>query len=192
MQENGCVNTSPTVMAELCSTLILGRLKSGEFLWEEEGYWKNGYTYEVNPNITSDREWIRKGIMERNEIVVGGTTNPNLFSDNEEIIFTNKGLYLLGESGNANWNPYVGISDVVFINRGRKSFQICLTNGDTTDLENAAEWDKMMGLSNMRLFLLLMARLIGESEYEFTEAELQKLQLVTLESLENRCIVDYL
>ena len=183
---------NPHVMAELCSTLILGRLKSGKILWEEEGYWKNGYTYEVNPNITSDREWIRKGIVERNEIVVGGTTSVNLFSSNEEIIFTNRGVYLLGESGNASWTPYAGISDVVFINRGRKSFQICLTNGDTTDLENAAEWDKMMGLSNMRLFLLLMARLIGESEYEFTEEELQKLQLVTLESLENRCIVDYL
>ena len=183
---------NPHVMAELCSVLILGRLKSGKILWEEEGYWKNGYTYEINPNITSDREWIRKGIVERDEVIVGGTTNPNLFSDNEEIIFTNRGVYLLGESGNASWTSYDWISDVIFINRGRKSFQICLTNGESRDLENTAEWDKMMGLTNTRIFLLLMARLIGDCEYEFTEEELNKLNLVTLESLNNRCIVDYL
>ena len=180
------------VMAELCSVLILGRLKSGKILWEEEGYWKNGYTYEINSNITSDREWIRKGIVERDEVIVGGTTNPNLFSDNEEIIFTNRGVYLLGESGNASWTSYDWISDVIFINRGRKSFQICLTNGESRDLENTAEWDKMMGLTNTRIFLLLMARLIGDCEYEFTEEELNKLNLVTLESLNNRCIVDYI
>ena len=180
------------VMAELCSVMILGRLKSGKILWEEEGYWKNGYTYEINPNITSDRDWIRNGIVERDEIIVGGTTNPNLFSDNEEIIFTNRGVYLLGESGNANWTPYTGISDVIFINGNRKTFQICLLDGDTTNLENTAEWDKMMGLTNVRLFLLLMARLIGDCEYEFTDEEMAKLSLVTLESLNNRCIVDYL
>ena len=183
---------NPHVMAELCSVLILGRLKSGKILWEEEGYWKNGYTYEINSNITSDREWIRKGIVERDEVIVGGTTNPNLFSDNEEIIFTNRGVYLLGESGNASWTSYDWISDVIFINRGRKSFQICLTNGESRDLENTAEWDKMMGLTNTRIFLLLMARLIGDCEYEFTEEELNKLNLVTLESLNNRCIVDYI
>lgn len=180
------------VMAELCSVMILGRLKSGKILWEEEGYWKNGYTYEINPGITSDREWIRKGIVERDEVIVGGTTNPNLFSDNEEIIFTNRGVYLLGESGNANWTPYTGISDVIFINGNRKTFQICLSDGDTTNLENTAEWDKMMGLTNTRIFLLLMARLIGDCEYEFTDEEMAKLSLVTLESLNNRCIVDYL
>ena len=49
-----------------------------------------------------------------------------------------------------------------------------------------------MGLTNVRLFLLLMACLIGDCEYEFTEEELNKLNLVTLESLNNRCIVDYL
>ena len=183
---------NPHVMAELCSTLILGRLKSGKILWEEEGYWKNGYTYEVNPNITSDREWIRKGIVERDEVVVGGTTSVNLFSSNEEIIFTNRGVYLLGESGNASWTPYAGISDVIFINGNRKTFQICLSSGDTTNLENTAEWDKMMGLTNVRLFLLLMARLIGDCEYEFTDEEMAKLSLVILESLNNRCIVDYL
>lgn len=183
---------NPHVMAELCSTLILGRLKSGKILWEEEGYWKNGYTYEVNPNITSDREWIRKGIVERDEVIVGGTTSVNLFSSNEEIIFTNRGVYLLGESGNAIWTPYAGISDVIFINGNRKTFQICLSSGDTTNLENTAEWDKMMGLTNVRLFLLLMARLIGDCEYEFTDEEMAKLSLVILESLNNRCIVDYL
>ena len=183
---------NPHVMAELCSVLILGRLKSGKILWEEEGYWKNGYAYEINPNITSDREWIRRGIVERDEVIVGGTTNPNLFSDNEEIIFTNRGVYLLGESGNASWTSYDWISDVIFINRGRKSFQICLTNGEARDLENTAEWDKMMGLTNTRIFLLLMARLVGDCEYEFTDEEMAKLSLVILESLNNRCIVDYL
>ena len=183
---------NPHVMAELCSVLILGCLKSGKILWEKEGYWKNGYTYEINPNITSDREWIRKGIVERDETIIGGTTSVNLFSSNEEIIFTNRGVYLLGESGNANWTPYTGISDVIFINGNRKTFQICLSDGDTTNLENTAEWDKMMGLTNVRLFLLLMARLIGDCEYEFTDEEMAKLSLVTLESLNNRCIVDYL
>ncbi len=84
------------------------------------------------------------------------------------------------------------IADVRFINRGRKSFKILLSNGNTTDMDNPASWDETMGLTNVRLFLLLIGCLIGNCEYEFTEEELNKLNLVTLESLENRPITNYL
>jgi len=184
---------TPAVMAELCSTLILGRLKSGEFLWEMKrgggNRWcKNSFTYQINPNIKSTEEWIRKGIVKRKEIIIGGTKS----ASNEEIIFTNLGVYTLGRSENAYWTPYVAISGVQFINRGAMSFQICLANGDKTHLENAGEWYDAIDLANVRLFLLLVAHFIGQSTYEFIEAELQKLRLVTLASLENHSIADYL
>ena len=184
---------TPAVMAELCSTLILGRLKSGEFLWEMKrgggNRWcKNSFTYQINPNIKSTEEWIRKGIVKRKEIIIGGTKS----ASNEEIIFTNLGVYTLGRSENAYWTPYVAISGVQFINRGAMSFQICLANGDKTHLENAGEWYDAIDLANVRLFLLLVAHFIGQSTYEFIEAELQKLRLVTLASLENHSVADYL
>ena len=49
-----------------------------------------------------------------------------------------------------------------------------------------------MGLTNVRLFLLLIGCLIGNCEYEFTGDELNKLNLITLESLENRPITNNL
>ena len=183
---------NPHVMAELCSVMILGRLKSGRQIWPDPNDLANQFTYEIKPNLVSSDEWIRNGITTRDETIIGGSQKINLFSSDEEVIFTNKGIYLRNDNGGASWTPYAGITDVRFINRGRKSFKILSSNGNTTDMDNPASWDETMGLTNVRLFLILMARLIGDCEYEFTEEELNKLNLVTLESLNNRCIVDYI
>lgn len=180
------------VMAELCSVMILGRLKSGRQIWTDPNDLANQFTHEIKPNLVSSEEWIRNGITTRNETIIGGSQKINLFSSDEEVIFTTQGIYLRNDNGGASWTPYAGITDVRFINRGRKSFKILLSNGNNTDMANTASWDETMGLTNVRLFLLLMARLIGDCEYEFTDEEMAKLSLVTLESLNNRCIVDYL
>ena len=180
------------VMAELCSVMILGRLKSGRQIWPDPNDLANQFTYEIKPNLVSSDEWIRNGITTRDETIIGGSQKIDLFSSDEEVIFTNKGIYLRNDNGGASWTPYAGITDVRFINRGRKSFKILLSNGNTTDMDNPASWDETIGLINVRIFLILMARLIGDCEYEFTEEELNKLNLVTLESLNNRCIVDYI
>lgn len=179
------------VMAELCSVMILGRLKSGRQIWTDPNDLSNQYTYEIN-SIVSSGEWIRNSIAEEGETVIGGSKNINLISSDEEIIFTDKGVYFRNDSGGASWTPYSGISGVKFVNRGRKSFRISMRNGSVIDLDNASEWDGIVGLTNVRLFLLLIGCLIGNCEYEFTEEELNKLNLVTLESLNNRCIVDYI
>ena len=179
------------VMAELCSVMILGRLKSGRQIWTDPNDLSNQYTYEIN-SIVSSGEWIRNSIAEEGETVVGGSKNINLISSDEEIIFTDKGVYFRNDSGGASWSPYSGISGVKFVNRGRKSFQISMRNGSVIDLDNAAEWDGIVGLTNVRLFLLLISRLIGDCEYEFTDDEMAKLSLVTLESLDNDSIVNYL
>ena len=183
---------NPHVMAELCSVLILGRLKSGKILWAVRGYLQGGYTYGIEPDLVSSDKWIQNGIIEREETVIGGTKSVNLFSADEEMIFTDKGFYIRDDSGNVKWTPYQIIEDVIFLNEGRWFFQATLTNGNTTELSAVYDWDKKTGLSGVRLFLLLMARLIGDCEYEFTDEEMAKLSLVILESLNNRCIVDYL
>ncbi|GAA0204224.1 SEL1-like repeat protein [Selenomonas dianae] len=180
------------VMAELCSVMILGRLKSGKILWAARGYLQGGYTYGIEPDLVSSDEWIQNGIIEREETVIGGAKSVNLFSADEEMIFTDKGFYIRDDSGNAKWTPYQIIEDVIFLNEGRWFFQATLTNGNTTELSAVYDWDEKTGLSGVRLFLLLMARLIGDCEYEFTDEEMAKLSLVTLESLENRPITAYL
>ena len=183
---------NPHVMAELCSVLILGRLKSGKILWAARGYLQGGYTYGIEPDLVSSDEWIQNGIIDREETVIGGAKSLNLFSADEEIIFTDKGFYIRDDSGSVKWTPYQIIEDVIFLNEGRWFFQATLTNGNTTELSAVYDWDEKTGLSGVRLFLLLMARLIGDCEYEFTDEEMAKLSLVILESLNNRCIVDYL
>ena len=183
---------NPHVMAELCSVLILGRLKSGKILWAARGYLQGGYTYGIEPDLVSSDEWIQNRIIEREETVIGGAKSVNLFSADEEMIFTDKGFYIRDDSGNAKWTPYQIIEDVIFLNEGRWFFQATLTNGNTTELSAVYDWDEKTGLSGVRLFLLLMARLIGDCEYEFTDEEMAKLSLVTLESLENRPITAYL
>lgn len=183
---------TPNVMAELCSVLILGRLKSGRQIWPDPNDLANQFTYEIKPNLVSSGEWIRNSIVEEGETVIGGSKNINLISSDEEIIFTDKGVYFRNDSGGASWTPYSGILGVKFVNRGRKSFRISMKNGSVIDLDNASEWDGIVGLTNVRLFLLLIGCLIGNCEYEFTEEELNKLNLVTLESLENRPITNYL
>ena len=188
---NGHIINAP-VMAELCSVMILGRLKSGREIWPDPNDLANQFTYEIKPNLVSSDEWIRNGIATRDETIIGGSQKINLFSSDEEVIFTNKGIYLRNDNGGASWTPYAGITDVRFINRGRKSFKILLSNGNTTDMDNPASWDETMGLTNVRLFLLLIGCLIGNCEYEFTGDELNKLNLITLESLENRPITNYL
>ena len=180
------------VMAELCSVMILGRLKSGKILWAARGYLQGGYTYGIEPDLVSSDEWIQNGIIEREETVIGGAKSVNLFSADEEMIFTDKGFYIRDDSGNVKWTPYQIIEDVIFLNEGRWFFQATLTNGNTTELSAVYDWDEKTGLSGVRLFLLLMARLIGDCEYEFTDEEMAKLSLVTLESLENRPITAYL
>ena len=183
---------NPHVMAELCSVLILGRLKSGRQIWPDPNDLANQFTYEIKPNLVSSGEWIRNSIVEEGETVIGGSKNINLISSDEEIIFTDKGVYFRNDSGGASWTPYSGILGVKFVNRGRKSFRISMKNGSVIDLDNASEWDGIVGLTNVRLFLLLIGCLIGNCEYEFTEEELNKLNLVTLESLENHPITNYL
>ena len=53
-------------------------------------------------------------------------------------------------------------------------------------------WDECIGFFGVRLFLLIMARIFGSSQYKFTESELYLLSQVRLDSLNDQYITEFL
>ena len=64
-------------------------------------------------------------------------------------------------------------------------------DGEIWYVPSPSEWSSKLGLENLRLFFLIMAKILGECDYEFNNYEFGKLKMVKLESLKNECILKY-
>ena len=184
--------TTPDVLAELCSILMNGRLKDGTVLWKNQTshsiYWDGGgYTYQIHSNFSIENSSLKNKIR-RNEIIIG-YGKPN--SNQNVLLFTYRGIYL-AISQRVTLIRYVDIDSIEIGKKDSDVFNIRTISGDAKTLEIPYAWKAYIPLDQLRLFLLMAARLLGESTYKFTPKEMNILKGVILESLDYRNIVELL
>ena len=184
---------TPEVLAELCSVLILGNLKDGRRVLEHcNPFWKDGFTYQVHPYVSIPDTGIREGIAKGQETIIGYGKAGNSFLSTKIIVFTDISLYVADYNEPLVHVHYEDITRVLFASNSMDSvFQID-TWGETYQLKDARRWDECIGFFGMRLFLLVMAHILGSSKYEFTESELYMLSQIRLDSLNDQYITELL
>ena len=184
--------TTSDVLAELCSILMNGRLKDGTVLWKNQTshsiYWDGGgYTYQIHSNFSIENSSLENKIR-RNEIIIG-YGKPN--SNQNVLLFTYRGIYLV-VSQRVTLIRYIDIDSIEFGKKDSDVFNIRTISGDAKTLEIPYAWKAYIPLDKLRLFLLVVARLLGESTYKFTPKEMNILKGVILESLDYRNVVELL
>lgn len=184
--------TTPDVLAELCSILMKGSLKDGTVLWKNQTshsiYWDGGgYTYQIHSNFSIENSSLENKIR-RNEIIIG-YGKPN--SNQNVLLFTYRGIYLV-VSQRVTLIRYIDIDSIEFGKKDSDVFNIRTISGDAKTLEIPYAWKAYIPLDKLRLFLLVVARLLGESTYKFTPKEMNILKGVVLESLDYRNVVELL
>ena len=184
---------TPEVLAELCSVLILGNLKDGRRVLDHcNPFWKDGFTYQVHPYVSIPDTGIREGIAKGQETIIGYGKAGNSFLSTKIIVFTDKSLYVADYNEPLVHVHYEDITRVLFASNSMDSvFQID-TRGATFQIKDARRWDECIGFFGMRLFLLIMAHILGSSKYEFTESELYMLRQIRLDSLNDQYITEFL
>jgi len=184
---------TPEVLAELCSVLILGNLKDGRRVFEHcNPFWKDGFTYQVHPYVSIPDTGIREGIAKGQENIIGYGKAGNSFLSTKIIVFTDKSLYVADYNEPLIHVHYADITRVLFASNSMDSvFQID-TWGATYQIKDARRWDECIGFFGVRLFLLVMARIFGRSQYEFTENERHMFRQIRLDSLNDRYITEFL
>ena len=184
--------TTSDVLAELCSILMKGSLKDGTVLWKNQTlhsiYWDGGgYTYQIHSNFSIENSSLENKIR-RNEIIIG-YGKPN--SNQNVLLFTYRGIYLV-VSQRVTLIRYIDIDSIEFGKKDSDVFNIRTISGDAKTLEIPYAWKAYISFDKLRLFLLVVARLLGESTYKFTPKEMNILKGVVLESLDYRNIVELL
>ena len=184
--------TTPDVLAELCSILMKGSLKDGTVLWKNQTshsiYWDGGgYTYQIHSNFSIENSSLENKIR-RNEIIIG-YGKPN--SNQNVLLFTYRGIYLV-VSQRVTLIRYIDIDSIEFGKKDSDVFNIRTISGDAKTLEIPYAWKAYIPLDKLRLFLVVVARLLGESTYKFTPKEMNILKGVVLESLDYRNVVELL
>ena len=184
---------TPEVLAELCSVLILGNLKDGRRVLEHcNPFWKDGFTYQVHHYVSIPDTGIREGIAKGQETIIGYGKAGNSFLSTRILVFTDRSLYVADYNEPLIHARYAEITRVLFGSNSMDSvFQID-TWGETYQLKDARRWDECIGFFGMRLFLLVMAHILGSSKYEFTESELYMLSQIRLDSLNDQYITELL
>ena len=184
---------TPEVLAELCSVLILGNLKDGRRVLEHcNPFWKDGFTYQVHPYVSIPDTGIREGIAKGQETIIGYGKAGNSFLSTRILVFTDRSLYVADYNEPLIHARYAEITRVLFGSNSMDGvFQID-TWGETYQLKDARRWDECIGFFGMRLFLLVMAHILGSSKYEFTESELYMLSQIRLDSLNDQYITELL
>ena len=184
---------TPEVLAELCSVLILGNLKDGRRVLEHcNPFWKDGFTYQVHPYVSIPDTGIREGIAKGQETIIGYGKAGNSFLSTRILVFTDQSLYVADYNEPLIHVRYADITRVLFASNSMDSvFQID-TWWETYQIKDAKRWDECIGSFGMRLFLLIMAHILGSSKYEFTESELYMLTQVRLDSLNDQYITEFL
>ena len=190
---------SDEVIAELCSIIINGRLEDGTEIWQKEGkcYDKDFVAFEYtcwDESYTRGKcRWLSEPfwfmIREYNERTIGMCYNPNILDSSQYIVFTTKRIYIQDERGNWHYCRYDKINNVKLRSN---VVSIEQEDGSKWKLPDSSLWTKKLGGNCLRLFLLLMGRLVGKSKYVFLENEKKMLELIKLESLEGEGVFDYL
>ena len=180
---------TPEVLAELCSVLILGNLKDGRRVLDHcNPFWKDGFTYQVHPSVSIPDTGIGEEIANGQETIIGYGKAVSMMA----IVFTDRALYVADYNEPLIHVRYADIIRVLFAsNSTDRVFQID-TQGGSYQCKDVKLWDECIGLFGVRLFLLIMARIFGSSQYKFTESELYMLSQIRLDSLNDKYITELL
>ncbi|WP_026767434.1 tetratricopeptide repeat protein [Selenomonas ruminantium] len=206
LEENGSTEAkkikqfSENAIAELCSVIIHGRLENGTKIWQEEGSRSDGdfrlFNYKCwDVNYTrkkcySLKEPFWSKINEYNELSIGMGYYPNIIDSCQYIVFTTKRVYVQDEDGNLHYCPYSIIKDVILENENKLYCK--LEDESTWWLPDSKKWINEIGGHSMRMFLLIMGKIFGECEYNFSMNEITMLSKVKLESLGGKSILEYM
>ena len=185
---------TPDVLAELCSVLMLGKLKYGDYLWRDQRSWANGFYYETHSRMPRMSPSFQEKIKSRKEVVIGYGNRDSSLGGVDIMLFTDKGLYLADKDTSIDVS-YSDIEDVTYQKFQKETggfFRIYTSDGKIHELYRVSDWSPRVRLDILRLFLLLMARLFGYCKYSFAERELAILKQATLRSLEHNSIIEFL
>ena len=185
---------TPDVLAELCSVLMLGKLKYGDYLWRDQRSWANGFYYETHSRMPRMSPSFQEKIKSRKEVVLGYGNRDSFLDGVDIMLFTDKRLYLADKDTSIDVS-YSDIEDVTYQKFQKETggfFRIYTSEGKIHELYRVSDWSPRVRLDILRLFLLLMARLFGYCKYSFAERELAILKQATLRSLEHKSITEFL
>ena len=182
---------TPDVLAEFCSTLMLGKIKFGDYLWRDQRSWADGFYYETHTRLPVMSPALHANIMSRGEIVIGYGKPKSPYGSTDIMLFTDKRGYLVDKNTSIDV-CYSDIEDVTFQTGKDFFFRIYTSDGQVHELYRVSDWTPRVRLDILRLFLLVMARLFGYCQYSFTDREKAILKDVKLRSLGQKSILEYI
>ena len=148
----------------------------------------DGFTYQVHPYVSIPDTGIGEEIAKGQETIIGYGKAVSMMA----IVFTDRALYVADYNEPLIHVRYADIIRVLFAsNLMDRVFQID-TQGGSYQCKDVKLWDECIGFFGVRLFLLIMARIFGSSQYKFTESELYMLSQVRLDSLNDQYITEFL
>ena len=182
---------TPDVLAEFCSTLMLGKIKFGDYLWRDQRSWADGFYYETHSRLPVMSSSLHANITSRGEIVIGYGKPKSPYGSTDIMLFTDKRGYLVDKNTSIDV-CYSDIEDVTFQTGTDFFFRIYTSDGQVHELYRVSDWTPRVRLDILRLFLLVMARLFGYCQYSFTNREKAILKDVKLRSLGQKSILEYI
>ena len=182
---------TPDVLAEFCSTLMLGKIKFGDYLWRDQRSWADGFYYETHSRLPVMSSSLHANITSRGEIVIGYGKPKSPYGSTDIMLFTDKRGYLVDKNTSIDV-CYSDIEDVTFQTGTDFFFRIYTSDGQVHELYRVSDWTPRVRLDILRLFLLVMARLFGYCQYSFTDREKAILKDVKLRSLGQKSILEYI
>ena len=182
---------TPDVLAEFCSTLMLGKIKFGDYLWRDQRSWADGFYYETHSRLPVMTSSLHANITSRGEIVIGYGKPKSPYGSTDIMLFTDKRGYLVDKNTSIDV-CYSDIEDVTFQTGTDFFFRIYTSDGQVHELYRVSDWTPRVRLDILRLFLLVMARLFGYCQYSFTDREKVILKDVKLRSLGQKSILEYI
>ena len=182
---------TPDVLAEFCSTLMLGKIKFGDYLWRDQRSWADGFYYETHSRLPVMSPSLHANITSRGEIVIGYGKPKSPYGSTDIMLFTDKRGYFVDKNTSIDV-CYSDIEDVTFQTGTDFFFRIYTTDGQVHELYRVSDWTPRVRLDILRLFLLVMARLFGYCQYSFTDREKAILKDVKLRSLGQKSILEYI
>lgn len=196
--QNNSVN-AVDMAAELLGVLVHGKLKNGKQIWpvRRSDYGSQFIKYRAleDKDIESSdwylkSTWMLDQMKKNNESMIGFAFEANFIDDWEYIVFTEDAVYFQGPQGNQERVPYGAIVDIKV--DSSSTYYFIYANGEEDYITSQGEWNGKLGMDNLRLFFLVMARIEGNCNYQFTNYEQGKLADVRLEALGNDGILEYM
>ena len=198
MSQNDSVDIV-AMAAELLGVLVHGKLKNGKQIWPVRcgDYGSRFIKYRaLEGKDTESSDWWLKGnwmidqMEKNNESMIGFAFEANFIDAWEYIVFTEDAVYFQGPQGTQERVPYGAIVDVKV--DSSSIYYFIYANGKDDYITSQGEWDGKLGMDNLRLFFLIMARIEGNCNYQFTNYEQGKLADVRLEALGGKGILEYI